>query len=148
VTLQQAQGKFLTPVLMLPVLAATAHPVAFTPEQQQRRSRLIQQTGTALRADPTVIRLRSTMTPTPPRAVWLDFTLTDDLTPYCLTFPNTAPTVTLWMPGRFASWETLASWVLAEFATGANLWQAVKAILDAPEMDVLHRWLEDAGGVP
>jgi hypothetical protein len=136
-----------TPVLKLPVMAAPIHPVAFTPEQQQRRARLIQQTGTALRADPTVTRLRGTMTPTPPRAVWLDFTLTDDPTPYCLTFRNTAPTVTLWMPGRFASWETLAFWPLVNFATGADLWEAVKAILEAPEMDVLYRWLEDAGGV-
>ncbi len=142
-----------TPVLKLPVMAAPVHPVAFTPEQQQRRARLIQQTGTALRADPTVTQLRGTMTPTPPRAVWLDFTLSDDPTPYCLTFPNTAPTVTLWMPGRFAPWETLAFWPLADFVTGAALWLAVKATLDAPEMDVLHRWLEeepwlDTGGVP
>ncbi len=136
-----------TPVLKLPASAAPFHPVAFTPEQQQRRARLIQQTGTALRADSTVTRLRGTMTPTPPRAVWLDFTLSYDATPYCLTFPHTAPTVTLWMPGRFASWETLACWTLADFETGADLWQAVKATLDAPELDVLHRWLEDAGGV-
>jgi len=141
----------ITPVLKLPVLAAPAYPVAFTLEQQQRRAWLIQQTGTALRADSTVTHLRGTMTPTPPRAVWLDFTLSYDATPYCLTFPHTAPTVTLWMPGRFAPWETLASWVLAEFATSADLWQAVKATLDAPELDVLHRWLEeepwfDAGG--
>ncbi len=137
----------ITPVLKLPALAAPLHPVAFTPEQQQRRARLIQQTGTALRADPTVTRLRGTMTPTPPRAVWLDFTLSYDATPYCLTFPHTAPTVTLWMPGRFAPWETLVCWTLADFVTGADLWEAVKATLDAPEMDVLHRWLEDAGGV-
>jgi hypothetical protein len=142
----------ITPVLKLPVLAAPAYPVVFTPEQQQRRARLIQQTCTALRADPTVTYLRSTMTPTPPRAAWLDFTLSYDATPYCLTFSDTAPTVTLWMPGRFAAWETLASWVLADFATGADLWEAVKATLDAPELDVLHRWLEeepwfDAGGV-
>jgi hypothetical protein len=108
---------------------------------------MIQQTGTALRVDPTVTYLRGTMPPTPPRAVGLDFTLSYDATPYCLPFPNTAPTVTLWMPGRFAPWETLAFWTLAEFTTGADLWEAVKAILDAPEMDVLHRWLEDAGGV-
>jgi len=92
------------------------------------------------------------MTPTPPRAVWLDFTLSYDATSYCLTFPNTAPTVTLWMPGRFAAWETLAFWTLADFETGADLWQTVKATLDAPETDVLHRWLEGepwfaAGGV-
>ncbi len=137
----------ITPVPKLPVMAAPVYPVAFTPEQQQRRARLIQQTGTALRADPTVTRLRGTMTPTPPRAVWLDFTLSYDATSYCLTFPHTAPTVTLWMPGRFASWETLVCWPLADFVTGADLWEAVKATLDAPEMDVLHRWLEDAGGV-
>ncbi len=142
-----------TPVLKLPVMAAPVSPVAFTPEQQQRRARLIQQTCAALRADPTVTRLRGAMTPTPPRAVWLDFTLTDDLTPYCLTFPNTAATVSLWMPGRFAAWETLASWVLSDFANGADLWQTVKATLDAPEMDVLHRWLAEepwlnSGGVP
>ena len=136
-----------TPVLTLPVRAAPTYPVAFTPEQQQRRARLIQQTGTVLRADPTVTYLRGTMTPTPPRAVWMDFTLTDDATPYCLTFPNTAPTVTLWMSGGFAPWETLATWTLADFSTGADLWETVKAILAAPEMDVLHRWLEDAGGV-
>ncbi len=147
-TLHQVQGKPFTPVLKLPVLAAPIHPVAFTPEQQQRRARLIQQTGTALRDDSTVTYLRGTMTPTPPRAVWLDFTLTDDATPYCLTFPHTAPTATLWMPGRFASWETLACWTLADFSTGVDLWQAVKATLDAPEMDVLHRWLQDAGGAP
>lgn len=141
----------LTPVLKLPVMAAPAHPIAFTLEQQQRRARLIQQTGTALRADPTVTRLRGTMTPTPPRAVWLDFVLTDDPTPYCLTFPHTAPTVTLWMPGRFAPWETLAYWTLVNFVTGANLWETVKATLDAPELDVLHRWLEEGlvpGGAP
>ena len=132
-----------TPVLKLPVMAAPAYPVAFTPEQQQRRARLIQQTGTTLRADPTVTQLRGTMTPTPPRAVWLDFTLSYDATPYCLTFPHTVPTVTLWMPGRFALWETLACWTLADFLTGAELWEAVKATLDAPELDVLHRWLEE-----
>ena len=70
-----------TPVLKLPVMAAPVHPIAFTPEQQQRRAWLIQQTGTALRADSTVTQLRGTMTPTPPRAVWLDFTLSDDPTP-------------------------------------------------------------------
>ncbi len=142
----------LTAVPTLPAMAAPISPVVFTAAQQQRRSRLIQETCTVLRADPTVTHLRGAMTPTPPRAVWLDFTLAYDATPYCLTFPNAAPTVTLWMPGRFAAWETLASWVLAEFANGADLWQAVKATLDAPELDVLHRWLEeepwfDAGGV-
>jgi len=151
-TLHQVQGKPFAPVLKLPVLAAPAYPVVFTPEQQQRRARLIQLTCTALRADPTVTYLRSTMPPTPPRAAWLDFTLSYDATPYCLTFPNTALTVTLWMPGRFAPWEMLATWTLAEFVTGADLWQAVKATLDAPELDVLHRWLDeepwfDAGGV-
>ncbi len=152
-TLHQVRGKPFAPVLKLPVRAAPAHPVVFTPEQQQRRSRLIQQTGTTLRDDPTVIRLRGTMTLTPPRTVWMDFLFTDDLTPYRLTFPNTAPTVMLWMPGRFAPRETLAVWALADFVTGAALWLAVKATLDAPEMDVLHRWLEeepwlDTGGVP
>lgn len=140
-----------TPVLTLPTMAATPHPVMFTLEQQHRRSRLIQETGSALRDDPTVTHRRGAMTPTPPRAVWLDFTLPYDATPYRLTFPNTAPTVTLWMPGRFAPWETLARWMLADFATGADLWQAIKATLAAPAMDVLHRWLEeglDAGGAP
>jgi len=37
---------------------------------------------------------------------------------------------------------------LADFVTGADLWETVKATLDAPELDVLRRWLEDAGGVP
>ncbi len=141
------------PVLKLPVLAAPAHPVVFTPEQQQCRARLIQETGSALRDDPTVTHLRGAMTLTPPSAVWMYFSFTDDLTPYRLMFPNTASTVSLWMQGRFAPWETLATWALADFASGAVLWETVKATLDAPEMDVLHRWLEeepwfDAGGVP
>ena len=127
----------LTPVI-------TTYPTVFAPDQRQRRSRLIQEAGAALRDDPTVTRLRGTMTATIPRAVRMDFTFADDRTPYRLTFPNTVATVTLWMPGRFARWETLATWALADFAAGADLWAAVKAILDAPEMDVLHRWLEEA----
>lgn len=149
--LQQVQGKPVTPVLTLPSAAATARPIVFTTAQQHRRSKLIQETGTALRDDPTVTHLRGTMTPTPPRTVWMDFSFIDDLTPYRLTFPNTTPTVSLWMAGRFAPWETLATWTLAEFADGAALWEAVKATLDAPSMDVLHRWLEgelDSGGAP
>ncbi len=138
-----------TPVLTLPFTAVTTCPVVFTAVQQQRRSRLIQETGSALRDDLTVTHLRGAMTLTPPRTVWMYFSFTDDLTPYRLTFPNTAPTVSLWMQGRYAPWETLATWALADFVTGAALWETVKSTLYAPELDVLHRWLEeefDAGG--
>jgi hypothetical protein len=110
------------------------------------RSRLIQETGAALRDDPTVRRLRGKMTATLPRSVWMSFSFTTDHTPYRLTFPHTAATVTLWMAGLYQPWEALATWELADFATGDDVLTAVKAVICDPALDMLHRWLEAGGG--
>lgn len=137
------------------MILTMTRPTVATPDPPHR-SRLIQETGLALREDSTVRTRRGQMTPTRPRAVWLYFTFTNDATLYRLTFPTTISTATLWMQGLFHMWEPLATWALSDFASGADLWAAVKATLDAPEMDVLHRWLEEAacpqsshaGGLP
>ncbi len=124
-------------------------PTLSTPPRSRApaRARLIQETGAALRDDPTVCRLRGKMTATLPRSVWMDFSFTTDHTPYRLTFPHTAPTITLWMAGLYQPWETLATWALTDFATGADVWAAIQATLNDPTLDVLHRWRE-AGGAP
>jgi hypothetical protein len=96
--------------------------------------------GRPLRYDPTVRRLRGKMTATLPRSVWLSFSFTADHTPYRLTFPHTAATVTLWMAGLYQPWEALATWELADFATGDDVLTAVKAVIRDPALDVLHRW--------
>lgn len=128
-------------------LTLTAPAVSTPPRwRAPARSRLIQETGAALRDDPTVCRLRGQMTATLPRSVWMYFSFTTDHTPYRLTFPHTAPIVTLGMAGLYQPWETLVSWDLADLATGDDVLSVVKTTLCDPALDVLHRWREAGGG--
>lgn len=125
-------------------------PAPLTATEQERRSRLIQTLGAALRDDPTVINLRGKMTGAVPRYVWLFFSFTDDHTAYRLTLPNHTLTATLWMQGIFQPWEPLETYALPDYAAGDALWADIKTLLYAPAMDAIHRWLEEPvwGGAP
>ena len=118
-------------------------PTGLTTAELPQRSRLIQELGAALRDDSTVLNLQGRMTGVVPRTVWMTFSFTNDHTPYRLTFPNTSASVTLWMRGLFRPWEPLATWTLTNYTAGANLWSTIRAYLDSPAMEVLHRWLEE-----
>lgn len=130
----------MTLTLTAPAVHVTTHPDTVA---AQRRSRLIQATGAALRDAPDVCDLRGRMTPDLPRTVWMHFSFTDDPTPYCLTFPTTEPRLILWMRGLFRLWEPLHTWALADVGTGEDVLAAVRAVIQAPHNDVLHRWLDE-----
>ena len=104
------------------------------------RQDVIRQIGAWLRDSPQVIDLRGAMSRELPRSVWMHFSLAGDRNRYSLYFPASVPDrAGLWI-GEGRGRSLLEMFALADHPSGEALAGAVMRLLDAPEMDVIHRW--------
>lgn len=121
----------------------------------EHRSDVIKQVGIWMRGKVETFAGRATAG-VRPRAVWMQFNwspaVRQDRFRYSLYFSVTEPfMVSLWIstlddpdarpPSR--EWHLVGDHIaLADFQTGADLMEAVLALLDDPSLDTMYRWLD------
>ena len=106
----------------------------------QHRQRVIQGFGVWLRDSPQVTTRKGKMTASTPKSVWMQFQIDRDQNWYSLYFPHTLPSAaTLWIRNG-KKWRLLEMFALGEIEDGQKLAEAVMALLDSDEADVIHRW--------